>query len=988
MKKIIGRISIIALVMCLLSGLLGAVASAQAPSAPSQAYTFKSVVTGTSGGYMPGIIFNETQANLIYARTDMGGAYRWNEASQSWTQLLNWVSTDMWNDTGVDALATDPVDPNRLYLLAGTYTNAWAPTLGAILRSTDKGNTFTRIGLPFKVGANMLGRALGPRLVIDPNKNSNLWLGARSGNGLLRSTDFGSTWTQVSFPDVGQYSQVPGDVYQGDIMGIAWIAIDKSTGTPGNASQTLYVGVGDPTGANIYRSTNGGTSWSALPGQLTCSLSGSTVTCSNGVSWTNTNDACPNHMGQGLIPHHGTISPDGFLYVNYSNTLGPYDGDIGEIYKLNIATGAWTRITPVIPGANGDCSNGVLDRLTGFGGLAIDRQNPQRLLVSELNRWWPDANLWRSTDGGATWSSAWTESWPPNFNAHYNGPDISSAPWLNFDGKVYEGDPPSSVKLGWMIGDIQIDPFNSDRFFYGTGATVYGATNLNAWDTGGKVNIRSMGKGMEQTSVLGMISPPSGTTRLFTVMGDIGGFKHTNLDAAPAEMYRIPYSGTFNAIDYAELNPQFMVRVGTGNPNVGAPRQPYHGAAFTFDGGSSWFQSNNDPVWGQGGGTVAAAANASRVLWAGSNVAVSYSTDNGNAWIASQGIPQNSVVASDRVNPSKFYGLGPNGTFYVSTNGGANFSATASGLPTFGEVKAVPGVEGDIWVVGGDSSTLPTGMWHSINSGATFTKLANVQAASSIGFGKAAPGQSYPAIFAAAKIDNLNTIHRSDDGGASWVRITDDQHMYATIQTITGDPTIYGRVYFGTNGLGAVYGDIAGILPPTSTPTRTSTPGIITNTPTRTATATRTNTPLGPTFTPTRTLTPAGPTFTPTRTATRTNTPLGPSATPTRTATRTNTPVGPTATPTRTLTPVSGATCSPVTSTITAPFVFDGAGTFCWQSSNLGAFINSWNLASLTINGVNITNVYVPASAYPAKINGFWYVSYTGNFPWSHFEAK
>ena len=80
--------------------------------------------------------------------------------------------------------------------------------------------------------------------------------------------------------------------------------------------------------------------------------------------------------------------------------------------------------------------------------------------------------------------------------------------------------------------------------------------------------------------------------------------------------------------------------------------------------------------------------------------------------------------------------------------------------------------------------------------------------------------------------------------------------------------------------------------------------------------------------------------------------------------------------------------CSPVTSTITAPFAFDGAGTFCWQSSNLGNTINSWNLASLTVNGVNYANTHAFASNLPSKINGFWYVSYTGNFPWSHFEAK
>ena len=155
-------------------------------------------------------------------------------------------------------------------------------------------------------------------------------------------------------------------------------------------------------------------------------------------------------------------------------------------------------------------------------------------------------------------------------------------------------------------------------------------------------------------------------------------------------------------------------------------------------------------------------------------------------------------------------------------------------------------------------------------------------------------------------------------------------------------------------------------------------------------------TPAGPTVTltrtPTRTNTPTGPTATFTRTPTRTNTPSGPTATASRTATRTNTPVGPTAT--RTNTPVAptptsggGSTCTP-TSTITAPFTWDGAGVFCWQSSNLGGYINNWNNNSVTINGVNITNLYMASSSYPAKIGGFWYVSYNGAFAWSHFEAK
>lgn len=126
---------------------------------------------------------------------------------------------------------------------------------------------------------------------------------------------------------------------------------------------------------------------------------------------------------------------------------------------------------------------------------------------------------------------------------------------------------------------------------------------------------------------------------------------------------------------------------------------------------------------------------------------------------------------------------------------------------------------------------------------------------------------------------------------------------------------------------------------------------------------------------PTFTLTSTRITNTPSRTAT------GITQTPTRTAT-------PTLTLTSTATSGTGAACSPVTSSISAPFVKDGAGTFCWQTTNLGTYVNSWNLAKLTINGVDVTNKYVAAANYPPKINGYWYVSYTGNFAWSHFEAK
>jgi endo-1,4-beta-xylanase len=120
---------------------------------------------------------------------------------------------------------------------------------------------------------------------------------------------------------------------------------------------------------------------------------------------------------------------------------------------------------------------------------------------------------------------------------------------------------------------------------------------------------------------------------------------------------------------------------------------------------------------------------------------------------------------------------------------------------------------------------------------------------------------------------------------------------------------------------------------------------------------------------------------------------------PNPTPTRTNTPIVGNPTPTRTSTPgtgatntpaptTSGGTCSPVTQTITVPFTKDGAGTFCYQAASLGSYINSWNMTSLTVNGVNFTNIWVGSGSYPAKINNNYYVAYNGAFAWSHFEAK
>ena len=175
----------------------------------------------------------------------------------------------------------------------------------------------------------------------------------------------------------------------------------------------------------------------------------------------------------------------------------------------------------------------------------------------------------------------------------------------------------------------------------------------------------------------------------------------------------------------------------------------------------------------------------------------------------SAGIPNGARIASDRVDPNRFYGFS-GGAFYLSTDRGVSFAATGvARLPSTGSVKlkAVPGFKGHVWLAGGNADSA-YGLWFSKDSGLTFKRVKHVDEADVVGFGREAPGGRYPALYASAKIRGFRGIFRSDDGGGRWTRINDDEHQYAyTGQAITGDPRVYGRVYVSTNGRGVVYGE-------------------------------------------------------------------------------------------------------------------------------------------------------------------------------------
>ncbi|MEU4218551.1 cellulose binding domain-containing protein [Actinoplanes sp. NPDC026623] len=756
--------------------------AAGAAAAAADTYAWKNVrIDG--GGFVPGLIFNRTEKNLIYARTDIGGAYRWNQAGQSWVPLLDWVGQDDWGYNGVLSIATDPVATNRVYAAVGMYTNGWDPSNGAILRSTDRGATWQSTQLPFKNGGNMPGRGTGERLAVDPHDNSHVFFAAEGGNGLWRSTDYGVTWAKVTaFPNAGNYVQDPGDTngYLSQNQGLSWVTFDDVT-------RDVYVGVADKANP-VYRSTDGGATWSRIAGQPT-----------------------------GYLAHKGVLdSVNHYLYVATSDTGGPYDGAKGQVSRYNTVTGEWTDVSPVKLTA-GD------DLYYGYSGLTVDRQKPGTLVVATQISWWPDAIFFRSTDSGATWTRIWDWNGYPSQTKRYTM-DISANPWLDFNTNPQP--PEATPKLGWMNESVEIDPFDSNRMLYGTGATVYGTTQLTNWDSNTTFAIKPMAKGLEETAVLDLASPPSGAP-LVSALGDVGGFYHADLDTVQASFHDTPALGSNTSLDFAELSPSVFVRVGNADaaPHIGV----------STDGGRNWY-AGQEPAGVTGGGSVAVSADANAVVWAPAGAQVHYSTTRGSSWTASSGLPAGAKVESDRVDPKTFYGYAA-GKFYVSTDGGVTFAASAAAMPATGRVNfhAVPGKAGDVWLAG------ETGLLHSTNAGTTFTAVGGVGSGINVAFGKAAPGAAYPAVFLVGTAGGVAGVFRSDDAGSTWVRINDNAHQYGNAgDALAGDPRVYGRVYLGTNGRGILYADrLGGTSTPSPAPSTSSSspaPSPSTTTPTPTPT--------------------------------------------------------------------------------------------------------------------------------------------------------
>jgi hypothetical protein len=686
---------------------------------PTGPYAWRNVVI-KGGGFVTGIVFSQAAPNLVYARTDVGGAYRFDLTGKRWMPLLDWVGQSDSNLMGIESVAADPVDPRRVYLAAGTYLTAGS---GVMLRSEDYGKTWTRGtfgGSSVPMGGNTDGRSMGERLMVDPNQPSVLYFGSRNG-GLWRSVDSAATWQAVtSFPVMGDAN-----------LGLSFVLFDGPSGSAGVPTPTLYVGVATLTGNTLYRTSDAGASFAAVPGAPT-----------------------------GMVPHHGALAADGMLYVVYADGPGPSNIATGALWRHDTASGQWTDVSPVS---------------RGLGGLTVDASRPGTLMVSTMNAW--PGEIYRSTDAGEHWAPLRSKS----------RLDPMGAKWLYFGG--------GSLDISGWMGDLEIDPWNRSRVLFITGQGIWWSDDVTQADANLPTNWSFRDDGLEETVALDLVSPPAGA-ELLSGLGDVGGFRHDDFLTTPAAgMFTNPVFGNTSSLDFAEANPAIVVRVGRVNQSQGTPR---HGA-ISLDGGTTWRPFASEPG-SQGEGSIAISADGLTLVWSPRGTGPAVSRDFGESWTPCTGdLTGSARLAADRVNPNRFYATRGT-TLYVSSDGGTSFAAVTA-VPSGARPRTPFGIEGDVWLVAA------SGLLHSTDAGVTVTPLGSVGAALGLGFGQAAPGQTYPALYLAGTVNGVAGLFRSDDTGQTFVVIDDPQHRFGWSSVITGDPRRYGRVYVGTGGRGIVHGD-------------------------------------------------------------------------------------------------------------------------------------------------------------------------------------
>lgn len=730
------------------------------------------------GGFVSAVMPSEQVEGLIYARTDVGGIYRWDATTSRWIPLMDWISQNDVGLYGTEAFALDPNDPAKIYVLGGTGYFSKGRT--AVLRSSDYGETWDTSYVEMLAHGNGMGRQTGEKLAVDPN-NSNIVLCGSRTKGLYKSSDAGKTWTslyQVALSSATESSL-------NGVNGISFVLFDKAGGKLADGStSTIYLGISE-TKDNFQVSKDGGKTWSVVAG-----------------------------APSGLMPHRAKIV-DGDMFITFADGPGPYNISRGGVFKYNMASGAWTDITPSdsVEVNNGDPNAAKQMKLevdqSSYGGIAIDPKDKNHIVVTTLGKYtgrhyYKDGTenygdrIYVTTDGGKTWKHG----------QHYNdgvNMDENGNAWIHGNA------------IHWA-GSIEFDPFNSKKVWVTSGNGVFQTDDITAdvpvW--------KFQSRGIEETVPLDVVSIPGGP--LVTAIGDYDGASYYNIN----ESYDRPKPivGTTESMGYAAQSGS-LVRTGVITVYGQYESINYKVMYRSEDYGKTW-DSLKTTLKGEKGLVVLSADGKVILHRPDQSASVYRSDDNGVSWTETKTGEQTQYarIVADPVNADAFYVMNAMGTLYRSKDGGKNFNAATARLQNEsageyynggGLIRTVPGREGHLWVPMDQAQMWlakgysENGLAYTEDGGETWNRCEGASTAIAVGVGKAKEGAAYETIFiwGAAKEGDPIGIYRSTDKCKTFERVNDDMHQFGgpgNGNLVQGDMNNFGVVYMSTVGRGLIVG--------------------------------------------------------------------------------------------------------------------------------------------------------------------------------------
>lgn len=751
------------------------------------------------GGYVTGFAYHMKQPGILYARTDIGGTYRYDEQDKKWHSLIDHVTGRDLSETYPIAIALDDKYPERLYIISGVEKNGY----GLVSISEDYGKTFTYNKIPTVVHGNLSGRGTGYRLVVDKNDSNVLYFASQLG-GLWKSMDRGANWERLNLEE--------------DYTTFVWVSDVSNVLVVGTAGYTTRID-DSLRSHSLYVSYDKGISFEKL------------IMPENVI----VEDSKMNGLVASRYDYDGK-----YLYVtmnatgrwNYRVDLG-YSCDTGDtiggkVVRYRFENNRIVGYDDITPDENGVHTEGYLNY--GFGGISTCPAKPGLLAVSSLCKEKENAeSIYVSDDYGDTWkvSLRGLEVGDIYFRTSYMQPKYNGGVSL----------------LHWQ-SDVKINPFNPNELWFNSGTGTFKTDALLSEHP----KYHDWCDGIEETVHLNVYGPIDGEVKLVDIVGDLGGFAFRDLKKPcensfdDAEGNR--YITCINA-DLSDIDSNLAIITARGNwkgkTKGGLIRttdgfKTFNRIPMPFNiGGKVEAQlhkiecPNTNPGW------VAISPDGQNIVWSIADDIhlpvdmVIVSKDGGETFelIEVYDLCGHKVtdgyfkVFSDRVNGQLFYGFDHIGHTYVSKDGGKTYYQKESALPKvhFGhidtangtEVRGVAGEEGQFYIALGEE-----GLWKYVydkeKDVITFTKLsAEGDSCFRMGLGLGRAGGSYvgesKAIYMCGVIDGQYGFYLTLDEGKTYARLNDTKQMYGEINSIDGDKREYGRFFLATGSRGVLVGE-------------------------------------------------------------------------------------------------------------------------------------------------------------------------------------